>query len=238
MLTIKKSSFLFRLWLAIQRSLPGIFRRPALIEKRLKRMTLCQFVQDLLFDPLLIVGAHLLFGCLGLLFAPFAWSFGLLATVGAVLFGFYPAGGATRVRKELEEHKASNEPLTSMFFDHVLGWLFIVPVEFSFSNEHSPYRRYRTLNIFGRPILPWHLVVSGVAYWIWTAGADAYRTSPDFAHQVDVLGWILLVIAGIVGLALTIFTTGKFETHGFKLLRAYLRAKKDRVCPRITFTDD
>lgn len=238
MLTIKKSSFLFRLWLAIQRSLPGIFRRPTLIEKRLERMTLCQFVQDLLFDPLLIVGVHLTFVFLGLMFAPFAWSFGLLATVGAVLFGFYPAGGVTRVCEEHREHKALNESLTSMFFDHMLFLLFIVPVAFAASNEHSPYRHYRTLNISGRPIYPIHLIVPGVAYWIWTAGADAYRTSPDFAHQIDILGWILLVIAGIVSLALTIFTMGEFETHGFKLMRAYLAAKKQRVCPRITFTDD
>ena len=233
MLTIKKSSFLFRFWLFLQNSLPGAFRNPKLVEERIQTMTLCRFIWDIPANIAFIVCVHMMYGFMGMIFGPLVWTFAIVMTLCAALFGYYPAGGCDRVRKTRQE--VNDNVLVSRLFDRILGWAFD-PAVFVISDKDSPYRHYSTLTIFGHPIYPVHLIVPALIWWIWTEGSKAYHSSQDFADQVDALGWIGAISAVVAGLIFAIIYFSKSDTG--RLLRTYLKAKKDRACPRIKFVDE
>lgn len=198
-------------------------------------MTLCRFCTDIVSGIAGIVFIYAFWVFICLIIAPIAWFTSIVSILFSSLFGFYPTGLKEQIQKNLRTETAMSTMQQRMFYFTEL--VLIVPMSFVFTSSYS-YRRYRTVTIFGRSIYPYHLIVIAFLYGLWSVVSHGYQEYSEFAEKVDMLAWVW-VLGGICAptvLILGILALSKSETG--KLLRAYMRAKKQRVCPRITFTDD
>jgi hypothetical protein len=233
-LQVRKTSFPFRAWMAVRKAMPPPWNEPRIIEKRLKTMNLCRFFWDMVLGALMIGLTHLTFLVIVLVMAPVTWGISIIVLSLMLFSGVFPSDGFSRVNKAILEEDESF-PINRLLQRFLLLGVYLPVAFLGIDRSPSPVRPYRTLTIFGWRIYPYHVCVPALLYLIVTNGVQAYHTNPNFAHSVIVAGWVLGIIVAIVALISLIVGFSKSETG--KVFRAYLRAKKQRVCPMIEFVD-
>lgn len=229
MLTIKKSSFLFRLWLAIMRAMPMPFCSEKFINQLLEHANLCRFIRQIIGYGLIMFLIYFMCGIGVLLYGPLLWCFGLIVLAVAFLLGYRP----TIAELSKQESIRLDEVQTfQRWFEYTLIWC-TMPLECSTRKNR---RRYRTLSVFGRPIYPYHLIIPAFLYWLVNAIIRRSQTDSTFAEGIANVVWGIGLFVTAAATVLIIISFSKSDTG--RVVRAYLHAKKQRVCPRLTFTDD
>lgn len=170
---------------------------------------LCAFVQQLAFWTLIWI----LIGALLCVCVPLAWTITAFMIVGGIIIGFIPVGW--------DAHVGRDRFARVLFPGMVFQW-----------------ERKLGIRIGMRVIYPNHiwgaaLVALGVwAFACWEVAGWSRDTIPTAWIALHELA--LVVASGVVACVLR----AKWRnTEGWRVFRAWLAAKKNRVCPRIEFTE-
>lgn len=220
MLTLKKSSFIFRLWKRLMINGPFSKMSEECFAEELERANLCKFFWQVVGQ---VIGTVIICGIFWFV-APVFLTLGACAVIVALVLGYRPCN-------VIENFKSGLHELTWVFLPmYPVG--YIIP----FITVDDTYCHYRTIRLFGRALYPIHLLAPVLLYWLGQTFWLEYQTNEAFAQSVIHLSLLAGSFIGVIVVMAGILAANKSEAG--KLFRAYLKAKKDRVCPRIEFTDD
>lgn len=171
---------------------------------------LCAFVQGIAIWTIVWI----MIGALLVVCVPCGWTITAFMIMGGVTVGFIPVGW--------NAYEGREDRFARVMFPAVA----------------FQWKRKLGIRIGARILFPNH--VWGTALAVLSIWALAYWETAGWSRDTIPVAWI--IIHGVafmvaVGVIAYVLRAKWRNTEGWRVFRAWLRAKKDRVCPRIEFVD-